>query len=79
MRKNIIITCLALSGLMILDSINFGGTLIMFLMTGDIPGTSFSLPATFMFLAMWLMAGLIILRTGFKSLLKIKPLLKKAK
>lgn len=45
MRKTITATCLILSGLIILDSLNAGHALMMFLLAGVIPGTSMVLNA----------------------------------
>ena len=60
MRKAIIITCLILSGLIILDSFNTGQVLIMFLLAGVIPGTNIALSATTMMEIFALTTGLVI-------------------
>lgn len=46
MRKSIIITCLILSGVIILDSLHAGHAFMMFLLAGVIPGTGISLSPT---------------------------------
>ena len=40
MRNGVITLCLVLSGLIILDSLNIGHSLTMFLLVGIIPGTN---------------------------------------
>ena len=54
MRKVIITTSLVFSALIILDSLNLGHALMMFLVAGQIPGTKFALDATTM---LWLSMG----------------------
>ncbi len=58
MRKAIIITCLVLSGLMILDSMNVGPAFVLLIFAGVIPGTNIVLSAQ-------TMMGLFALLTGF--------------
>lgn len=46
MKKSITILLLILSGIIILDSLNAGQALFMFLLAGVIPGTDISLSST---------------------------------
>jgi len=62
MHKKIIITCLVLSGLMILDSLNVGQAFMMFFLAGVIPGTNFSLSAQAMIELFALLTGFVIAR-----------------
>lgn len=62
MRKVIIITCLTLSGLIILDSLNAGHALMMFLLAGVIPGTNIALSATITLEFFALMTGFVVAR-----------------
>lgn len=64
MRKTITITCLILSGLIILDSLNVGHILIMFFLAGVIPGTNIALSASTMMEVFALLIGLVIGRLG---------------
>jgi hypothetical protein len=62
MRKTIIFTCLALSGLMILDSFNVGHALMMFLLAGIIPGTNLAISAQNMIEFFALLTGFVVAR-----------------
>ena len=55
----IINTCLILSGLMILDSLNIGHNLAMFLIAGQIPGTEIYLNADLMLISYALILGIL--------------------
>ena len=55
----IINTCLILSGLMILDSLNIGHNLAMFLIAGQIPGTDIYLNADLMLFSYALILGIL--------------------
>ena len=68
MRKFIIITCLVLSGLIILDSLNAGHLLMMFLLAGVIPGTDISISAGRMMEFFGLLIGLVIGRLSTRPL-----------
>lgn len=43
MRKTIIASCVILSGIIVLDSLNLGHALTLFLLAGVIPGTNYVL------------------------------------
>ncbi len=62
MRRTIIITSLILSGLIILDSMNAGHALMMFLLAGIIPGTNIALSAQQMMEGFALVGGFVIAR-----------------
>lgn len=47
-KKSIIITCLVLSGIMIIDGFNIGHALTMLLIAGIIPGTNIAIEASSM-------------------------------
>ncbi len=81
MRKSIIITCLILSGLIILDSLNVGHLLVMFLLAGVIPGTNIALSASTTLELFTLLIGLVIGRLSaraFQPVFARLPILKKA-
>ena len=81
MRKSIIITCLILSGLIILDSLNAGHILVMFLLAGVVPGTNIALSASTTMELFALMIGLVIGRLSTRALEPVFariPILKKA-
>lgn len=59
MKKIITITSLILSALLILDSMNVGSALVMFIIAGQIPGTSVSIDAGSMLLFFMLISGII--------------------
>jgi len=62
MRKAIIIICTVLSGLLILDSINAGHSLMMFLLAGIIPGTTIAISAQQMMEVFALLIGFTLSR-----------------
>ena len=62
MRKVIITTSLVLSGLMILDSLNVGQSLMMFLLAGIIPGTNITISAQLMVELFALSGGFVLAR-----------------
>jgi hypothetical protein len=72
MRKTIIITCLILSGLIILDSLNAGHALTMLYLAGIVPGTSISLSADNMMMFFALLTGFVVARIMTRL---IRPLL----
>lgn len=63
MKKALTITFLGLSALLILDSMNFAHALAMFLLAGVIPGTNFTLSASFTLQLFALLFGFVIART----------------
>ena len=81
MRKFVIITCLILSSLIILDSLNVGHFLMMFLLAGVIPGTNIAISATTMMEIFALLIGLVVGRLSSRALQPVFsriPVLKKA-
>lgn len=62
MREKVIITCLVLSGLMILDSLNVGQSILMFFLAGVIPGTSVAINAQTMMEIFALLTGFVVAR-----------------
>ena len=62
MKKTIIILCLILSGLLILDSFHVGQAIVMFLLAGEIPGTSSSISAAVLLEVYLIAAGFICAR-----------------
>lgn len=81
MRKIIITTCLILSGLIILDSLNLGHILMMFLLAGVIPGTNIAISASTMMEFFALLIGVVIGRLSARALQPVfgrMPVLKKA-
>jgi len=64
MRKAIIITCLVLSGLMILDSMNAGSALMLLILTGVIPGTNIALSGQTMMGFFALLIGFVLSRVA---------------
>lgn len=75
MKKTIIITCLVLSGFIILDSLNAGHVLMMFLLAGVIPGTNVAISASTMMEVFALLTGLVV---GRLSSTAIRTLLNRA-
>lgn len=67
-RKTIITTCLILSGLIMLDSLNVGHILMMFFLAGVIPGTNIALSASTMMEVFTLLIGLVIGRLSAHAL-----------
>ncbi len=64
MRKTIIITCLVLSGLIILDSMNTGHALMMLFLAGVIPGTNIAVSGQTMMSFFALLIGFVLARVG---------------
>ena len=62
MRKTIIILTTALSGLMILDSLQIGHAITMFLLAGIIPGTNIVLSPTVTLELFALLLGFVMSR-----------------
>ncbi len=60
MKKFIVIFCLVSSLLMILDSVNFGYSLMMFFFVGVIPGTNIQLTPEQMFGLSVIVATLVV-------------------
>ena len=65
MKKTIITLCLILSGLLILDSFHVGQAVVMFLLAGEIPGTSSSINAAVLLELYLIAAGFICSRIVF--------------
>ncbi len=62
MKKTITITSLILSAVLILDSMNVGAALVMFVIAGQVPGTSTSLDANTLLFFYVLVGGFIASR-----------------
>ena len=62
MKKAIVITCTALSALIILDSMNAGHALVMFLLAGQVPGTNLILSGARMMELFALLMGFVMAR-----------------
>lgn len=62
MKKTIIILCISLSALMILDSMNAGHALVMFVLAGVIPGTNVAIDASNMLILFTLLIGFTLSR-----------------
>lgn len=69
MKNIIIITCLALSALLILDSLNAGHALAMFYLAGEIPGTQIALSASTMMEFFALLTGFVLARIGNRAVM----------
>lgn len=69
MKKFITTTCLALSALLILDSMNAGHALTMFYLAGEIPGTQIVLSASTMMELFALLTGFVLARISNWALL----------
>ncbi len=61
MRKVIMTVCLAGSAVIILSQFGFFESLMMFLLAGAIPGTSYSIPSNIMYLSIMGGISLVIL------------------
>lgn len=59
MKKIITITSLILSAMLILDSMNAGSALMMFIIAGQVPGTTVSIDASSMLFMFMLISGII--------------------
>lgn len=62
MRRTIITICFSLSGLIILDSLDIGHALMMFLLAGVIPGTNIALSASITLEIFALLTGFVLAR-----------------
>jgi uncharacterized membrane protein len=62
MKKTIIITTIALVGLIVLAKIGFFESLLLFFLVGAIPGTHYNIPSTFMLLAIVSIIWLLLFR-----------------
>jgi len=62
MKKLITTTCLILSALLILDSMNAGQALAMFYLAGQVPGTNTSVSASTMMEFFALLTGFVLAR-----------------
>ena len=71
MRNTIIFTCLVLSGLMILDSLNAGHALMMFFLAGVIPGTNIAISAQVMVEFFALASGFVFARLTSRFLVSL--------
>ena len=71
MKKVITIICLALSTILILDSMNIWHALVMFYVAGEIPGTRQSLSAGTMMQLFALLIGFVIARVSNKTILSL--------
>jgi len=82
MKKVITIICIALSAILILDSMNMWHALVMFYVAGEIPGTRQSLSAGTMMQLFALLIGFVIARVSNKAILslfdRLSPKLKRA-
>lgn len=59
MKKTITITSLILSAMLILDSMNAGSALVLFIIAGQIPGTQLSIDAGSMLFVLMLLSGIV--------------------
>lgn len=62
MKKIITLILIALSGIMILDSLNAGEALFMFVLAGIVPGTSLSISGTTMLALFGGLIGFVLSR-----------------
>jgi len=72
MKKAIIITCIVLSGLIILDSMNAGHALMMFLLAGMVPGTTIILSPNDMMSLFALLIGFVLARVTNSIIMQIR-------
>ena|GEM_PF-1059274 len=75
MKKIITITSLIFSSLLILDSMNIGSALVLFVIAGQVPGTNVSIDAGAMLFFFMLITGVITGRLtsrAYATLLKIR-------
>lgn len=61
-QKAIVTTCLILSAIMILDSMNAGYAIVMFLLAGVIPGTNVAISGAHMLELFVLLIGIVLSR-----------------
>jgi len=73
MKKIITITLITASLLIILDSLNFGHAVMMFLLAGVIPGTSIAIDGAQMLELFALIAGFTVARVTAYLFRSIKP------
>jgi hypothetical protein len=73
MRKAIIITCLVLSGLIILDSFHAVDALAMLFLAGIIPGTNIVLSGQTMMSFFALLIGFVLARLANRAFLNLLP------
>lgn len=73
MKKTITIICLALSLLLILDSLNFSQMVMMFLLAGVIPGTNIAIDGAGMLEFFALVSGFTVARVMMYVVRSIKP------
>ena len=71
MSKFVIVTCLILSGVLILDSLNVGHSIALFILAGVVPGTSLVIGANQMLAAFALLLGFIFGRLINGAIVKI--------
>jgi hypothetical protein len=64
MKKQLTITFIILSALLILDSANAGHALFMFYLAGEVPGTNVILSANTMMQIFALLIGFVVARIG---------------
>lgn len=62
MKRIITITCITLSALLILDTVNAGHAVVMFYLAGQIPGTNLTLSANAMLQIFALLIGFVLAR-----------------
>jgi len=62
MKNRIIITCLILSALLILDSMDAGHAIVMFYLAGLVPGTNVTLSPSTMLQVFALLIGFVLAR-----------------
>lgn len=70
MQRYVITICLFLSGIMILDSLNAGHALFMFLLAGVIPGTGIVISGGHMLSLFALISGIVVGRTFSRAVLR---------
>lgn len=72
MKKAIIVTCIVLSGLIILDSMNAGHAVMMFLLAGIVPGTAIVLSPNDMMSLFALLIGFVLARVTNSIIMQIR-------
>ena len=68
MKNRIIITCLILSALLILDSMDAGHAIVMFYLAGLVPGTNVTLSPSTMLQVFALLIGFVLARISNAAL-----------
>ena len=71
MKKRITITCLILSALLILDSMNAAHAIVMFYLAGLVPGTNITLSPSTMLQVFALLTGFVLARIGNAAFLSL--------